>query len=108
MEENEIIKKESQGIEPIVTKPDNYLVWAILETVMLCMPLGIAAILYSNKVDTMWLMGDHQGAVDAAKMTKKLLIIGACVAAAFWILYIVFIVVYFVFLVGLMAATEMM
>ncbi|MBP5769784.1 MAG: CD225/dispanin family protein [Bacteroidaceae bacterium] len=51
-------------------KPDNYLVWAILSTVMCCLPCGIVAVVYSNKVDSLWFAGNHQEALDAAKNAR--------------------------------------
>ena len=53
-----------------VTKPDNFLVWSILTTVLCCVPTGIAAIVYANKVDTLWAMEKHQEAIEAAKNAK--------------------------------------
>ena len=38
-------------------KPDNNLVWAILSTVLCCMPLGIVAIIKATSVDTLWTAG---------------------------------------------------
>ena len=40
--------------QPPVTnnpKPDNWLVWAILSTILCCLPLGIVSIIYATKVD---------------------------------------------------------
>ncbi len=51
-------------------KPDNFLLWSILSTVLCCLPLGIVAIIYANKVDTLWATGDKAGAIDAAKKAK--------------------------------------
>ncbi len=39
-------------------KPDNFLVWAILSTVLCCLPLGIVAIVYANKVDNFGMQKD--------------------------------------------------
>lgn len=107
MNENNITGKKDYSNEPIITKPDNLMVWSILETVLLCMPLGVAAILYSNKVDLLWAEGDRMGSLNAAKTAKKLLIIGACLAVAFWILYILFFVVYMVIIIGVVASEEL-
>lgn len=52
------------------TKPDNYLIWSILTTVLCCLPLGVVAIVYSAKVDNLWNSGDRAGAYDAAKNAK--------------------------------------
>ena len=39
-------------------KPDNNLVWAILSTILCCLPLGIVAIVYASKVDGLYNQGD--------------------------------------------------
>lgn len=53
-----------------VVKPDNFLVWSILTTVLCCVPTGIVAIVYANKVDTLWAMEKQQEAIGAAKNAK--------------------------------------
>ena len=52
-------------------KPDNYLVWAILSTVLCCMPFGIVAILKASQVDTFWAQGNQAEAIEAANAAKK-------------------------------------
>lgn len=47
-------------------KPDNCLVWAILTTVLCCLPFGIVSIVYASKVDSEWALGHYDEAEDAA------------------------------------------
>jgi formate/nitrite transporter FocA (FNT family) len=75
------------------TPPDNNLVWAILCTVMCCLPLGIVSIIKSAKVKELWAMGDHEGAQKAADDAKKYAIWGAVAGLVVGIIYGVFIVV---------------
>ncbi len=67
------------GVNPVLTekKPDNLLVWSILCTVLCCLPLGIVAIVQSNRVDKLWAIGDRAGAEQAAKTAKTMIIISA-------------------------------
>lgn len=51
-------------------KPDNNLTWAILSTIFCCMPLGIPAIIFANKVDALWANGCYEEARDAANKAK--------------------------------------
>lgn len=51
-------------------KPDSLLIWSILSTVLCCPPLGIVAIVYSTKVDSLWDKGAYQEANQAAKTAK--------------------------------------
>ncbi|MCD7973075.1 MAG: CD225/dispanin family protein [Candidatus Azobacteroides sp.] len=69
----------------MVSKPDNYLVWAILATVICCLPAGIVAIVYSSKVDNMWNMGDYEGARQAAQSAKNWSFASLGLGAAFYI-----------------------
>ena len=52
------------------TKPDNYLVWAILSTLFCCVPTGIVAIVFAAQVDSKWTAGDYQGAQDSSEKAK--------------------------------------
>lgn len=51
-------------------KPDNYMVWAILCTILCCFPFGIVSIVYSSKVDSQWASGDYDGAIESARKAK--------------------------------------
>jgi hypothetical protein len=68
------------GISPAPRppKPDNYLVWAILVTLLCCIPFGIVAIIFATQVDSKYAMGDDAGAALAAKRAKIWSIVGAC------------------------------
>lgn len=61
--------------QPPVEKPDSFLVWSILTTVLCCLPLGIVAIVYSTKVDPLWDKGQYTEAADAAKNAKTFCIL---------------------------------
>ncbi len=78
---------------PAGAPPENNLVWAIVCTVMCCIPLGIVAIIKSTKVKELWLQGDHAGAQKAADDAKKYSIWGAAIAGIGVILYFIFAVV---------------
>jgi len=78
---------------PAGSPPDNNLVWAILCTVLCCLPLGVVAIIKSTKVKELWLAGDHVGAQKAADDAKKYSIWGAVAGP---VIYIIICVIYFV------------
>ena len=51
-----------------LVKPDNFLVWAILSTALGCLfPIGIVAIVYANKFDSLWYAGRYAEAEAALK-----------------------------------------
>ena len=84
---------------PAQREPDNYLVWAILSTVLCCLPLGIVSIVYSTKVSGLWSQGRYAEAQAASENAKKWAIISAIVQA---VVYVIAIVLYvFVFAVAI-------
>ena len=64
-------------------RPENNMVWAILSTIFCCLPLGIIAIVFSNKVNTLYNSGDFAGAEEAADNAKKYAIMAAVCGLAF-------------------------
>lgn len=75
------------------TPPDNYLVWAILSTVLCCLPLGIPSIVFSTQVNSKWALGDVAGAQQASVKAKKFAMWAAIVSAIFWVLYIIALII---------------
>jgi ABC-type Fe3+ transport system permease subunit len=75
------------------TPPDNNLVWAILCTVLCCLPLGIVAIIKSTKVKELWALGDHAGAEKAAADAKKYSLWGAGIGLFFVVVYFILVAV---------------
>ena len=74
-------------------KPDNYLVWAILSTLLCCMPFGIVAIVKATLVDTFWAQGNQEEAIEAANAAKKWTIVSAVSAVAVWFIYVLIVVI---------------
>lgn len=75
---------------PVQGPPDNYLVWAILTTVLCCLPLGIPAIVFASQVNSKWAVGDVSGALDASKKAKQFSMWAAIVGVAGAVLYVIF------------------
>jgi hypothetical protein len=69
--------------------PPNYLVWAILSTVLCFLPLGVASIVFSTQVNSKWAVGDVRGAQDASGKAKKFAIWSAIVWAVILVLFLV-------------------
>ena len=74
-------------------RPDNNMVWAILSTILCCLPLGIVAIIKASNVNSLYDRGDYAGAEAAAKSAKSWAMWSAISAVVIWILYVLFIVV---------------
>lgn len=67
------------NMSPEGSPPENHLVWAILCTVLCCMPLGVIAIIKASKVKDLWYQRDYTGAHKAADDARKYAIWGAVI-----------------------------
>jgi heme/copper-type cytochrome/quinol oxidase subunit 2 len=81
------------GQPPAASPPPNYLVWAILSTVLCCLPLGIASIVFAAQVNGKWASGDYAGAQESSRKAKQFAIWSAIAGIVVGILYVIFIVV---------------
>ena len=68
--------------------PPSNLVWAIVSTILCCLPTGIVAIVYACKVDNLYLMGDYQGAVEASNKARNWALGGLIASIVFYFVYI--------------------
>lgn len=76
-------------VQPPVAPIENYLVFAILATVLCCLPAGIVAIIYAAQVNGKLQMGDLGGAKaasDNAKMWCWISFGVGLAAIALWVL----------------------
>jgi hypothetical protein len=83
--------------------PDNYLVWAILSTVLCCLPLGIVSIVFATQVSAKWAMGDRAGALDSARKAKQFAMWSAIAQVAVVVLVVLFYVGLFGLIFGIAA-----
>lgn len=79
--------------QPMGPKPDNYLIWSILVTLFCCLPFGIAAIISSTKVDSLYNSGQYAQAAAASASAKKWNMWGVIIGLAVVVLYVLFVVV---------------
>ena len=74
------------------TPPPNYLVWAILSTVLCCLPLGVVSIVFAAQVNSKWAQGDARGAAEASNKAKDFAMwsaIAGVVGALVWVFFVV-------------------
>lgn len=71
----------------------NHLVWAILSTLLCCMPLGIVSIVFSAQVNGKLAAGDIAGAQDSSDKAKKWAMWSAIAGVSVIVLYVIFFVV---------------
>lgn len=67
--------------------PDNYLAWAIIVTILCCLPFGIVAIIKAASVNTLWNAGNYEQAYEASAAAKKWVIISAIVGVVSSLVY---------------------
>ena len=81
--------------------PDNYLVWAILSTVLCCLPLGIVSIVFSSQVNTKWAIGDQAGALESSRKAKQFAMWSAITHVVLLVVIVIVYVVVFGLIFGL-------
>lgn len=69
------------------TKPNNYLVLAIICTVCCCLPAGIVSIIYAAKVNEAHARGDYEVAQKASSNAKTWAFVGIGLAVVGYIIY---------------------
>lgn len=68
-------------------KPNNYLVWSILSIILCCWPVGVAAVVYAAKVDSLWGQGRYDESRAASEKAKNLTIISAICGVVVYVIY---------------------
>jgi hypothetical protein len=69
------------------TSVPNYLVQAILVTILCCLPFGIAAIVFAAQVNGKLAAGDYNGAVETSKKARTWCWVSFWVGLGFFILW---------------------
>ncbi|MDE6544024.1 MAG: CD225/dispanin family protein [Muribaculaceae bacterium] len=70
-----------------VYPPSSNLVWAILSTILCCLPLGIVSIVYAAQVDSEWARGNYQEAYRKSRLARNWAIASACSGLVVSIIY---------------------
>lgn len=77
----------------------NYLIPAILSTVLCCVPLGVVSIIFAAQVNSKLAAGDMQGALESSKKAKMFTFIAIGAGLAVWVI----VVILWVFVFGMAA-----
>ncbi len=77
------------GFVPVQKRPENYLVWGVLATVLCCLPFGIVSIVKANSVNKLFDAGDYIGAERASQSAKTWAIVAAVCGIIVWIVYLI-------------------
>ena len=79
--------QQPYGAQPPM--PDTYMVWAVLVTVLCCLPFGIVSIVKASQVSSLYNQGRYQEAVAASEAAKKWAIWSAVAGVVISIIVIV-------------------
>ena len=74
--------------EPVIAKPANNLVLAILTTVCCCLPFGIVAIIKASQVNNLFMLKQYVAAQASADEAKKWSYIGIATGLVVSIIYV--------------------
>lgn len=98
---NQQLDKQPQSSPHV--PPPNYLVWAILTTILCCLPFGIVSIIYAAQVNSKWTAGDYEGAKFSSKNAKIWAWVAFAVGVTGIIIWIILVVLGIVAGIGLEA-----
>ena len=76
--------------------PDNYLALAIISTIFCCLPFGVVSIVYAAQVESLYLQGRYEEAVDKSNKAFKWAIASAATIAAIVMLYVLILLIIFI------------
>jgi uncharacterized membrane protein YvbJ len=82
---------EPPPLPPAPVHIPNYLVWAIVATVLCCLPFGIPAIIYAAQANSRAALGDLAGAKSASNTALVWCSVATAAGVLYWIAYFVFI-----------------
>ena len=68
--------------------PDTYLVWAILATLLCCMPFGIVSIVKASQVSSLYYQGNYAEARAASRAARNWAIASAVSSGAIVLVYV--------------------
>ena len=78
--------QQPYGARPAM--PDTYLVWAILATLLCCMPFGIVSIVKASQVSTLYYQGNYAEARAASRAARNWAIASAVSSGAIVLVYV--------------------
>lgn len=73
--------------------PDNYLALAIISTIFCCLPFGVVSIVYATQVESLYLQGRYEEAVDKSNKAFKWAIAAAATIVAIVMLYVLILLI---------------
>lgn len=78
------------GFTPANNTVPDYMVWAILELLLLCMPFGVVGLIYAVQANAAKAAGRIAEAQQGAATAKKWLTVGLVLGVLFWLVWIAY------------------
>lgn len=85
---------------PVSPPPNNHMAFAIITTIMCCLPLGIVSIVKAAEVNSLWAQGHSAAARASAESARKWALWSLLVSVIVWVLVVIFYAVIFGFVVA--------
>ncbi|MFD8233501.1 CD225/dispanin family protein [Streptomyces sp. NPDC059696] len=79
----------AQNVAPHRPVPESYMTPAILVTLLCFLPTGIAAIVFASQVSAKATAGDYEGAAQASRNARILILVSVGIAVLFWLIIII-------------------
>jgi len=74
---------------PTAAPPPNHLVWAVLATVLFCLPVGVVAIVFASQVNGRYNSGDYAGAQEASSKARTWALWSTILGVVLWVVAVV-------------------
>lgn len=87
---------------PMQPPPNNHMAFAIIATVLCCLPLGIVSIIKAAEVNSLWAQGQTGAAYASAESAKKWAWWSVGISIGIWLLVVIF----YVAIIGFAATTS--
>ncbi|MER5831550.1 CD225/dispanin family protein [Streptomyces sp. NPDC002130] len=84
-------EQQQWGFAPQRPVPESYMTPAILVTLLCFLPTGIAAIVFASQVSAKLTTGDYQGAAQASRKARILILVSVGLGVLFWLIFIILI-----------------
>ena len=85
----------SPSAAPATSNVQNYLIPAILSTVLCCLPLGVVSIIFATQVNSKVASGDIAGAQEASKKAKMFMFLSIGLGVLFYGTLIIIWIIFF-------------
>lgn len=82
-----VLRAQQAMMQPPHVPIPNYLVHAILVTILCCLPFGIVSIVYAAQVDSKAANGDYAGATESSENAKKWALVALVCGLAIYVVW---------------------